>query len=77
MTFEKLKNIIKTNKIPDDVKLLSDSGWEYNATDMNGVYYNKELNVIVFTQSCSKYEDYDPRNEFVKYKGYVPLIKGK
>ncbi|MEE1101317.1 MAG: hypothetical protein U0K86_07530 [Agathobacter sp.] len=50
MTFEKLTELINKNNIPDNVRLESDSGWECNATNMDGVYYNKTENVIVFTQ---------------------------
>ena len=50
MTFEKLSNLIESNNIPKDVKLMSDSGWECDATEMNGIFYNQEDNVLVFTQ---------------------------
>lgn len=50
MTFVELAEIIKINNIPEDVKLMSDSGWECNETEMNGIWYNVELNTIVFTQ---------------------------
>lgn len=51
MTFEELQKIIIKNKIPTNVRLESDSGWECDPTDMNGVYYNKDTNTIVFTQN--------------------------
>lgn len=50
MTFEKLSKLIKKYDIPHDVTLLSDSGWECDPTSMRGVRYNKNENVIVFTQ---------------------------
>lgn len=56
MTFEELSNIIEKHNIPKNVHLLSDSGWECNATEMNGVYYNEEANVIVFTQNNNGYD---------------------
>lgn len=55
MTFAILKEIIEENIIPEDVILLSDSGWELDATHMDGVFYNEETNTIVFTQE-SEYE---------------------
>lgn len=58
MTFEKLKQIIEKNNIPEDVTLMSDSGWECCATKMDGVYYNECENVMVFTQTGDKYEIY-------------------
>ena len=51
MTFTELNKIIEENHIPYDVKLMSNSGWECSATDMDGVYYNREKNEIVFTES--------------------------
>ena len=50
MKLNTLLKLIDKHNIPDDVLLRSDSGWECGATDMNGVYYNRKLNVIVFTQ---------------------------
>ena len=50
MTFGQLYNIIVDNNIPDEVHLMSDSGWECGATEMNGVYYDKFKKLIVFTQ---------------------------
>lgn len=50
MTYKILQQIIKENNIPDDVKLMSDSGWECDATDMDGIFYNKKENILIFTQ---------------------------
>lgn len=63
MTFELLNKIIAENNIPSNVKLLSNSGWECDATDMDGVYYNKKSNIIVFTQI--KEYDYEKDKDFV------------
>ena len=38
MTFEKLALLIERYNIPHDVEILSDSGWECNATNMDGIY---------------------------------------
>lgn len=53
MKLNKLLELINKHNIPDDVLLQSDSGWDCGATNMDGVYYNKKLNVIVFTQSVN------------------------
>jgi hypothetical protein len=53
MTFTELSKIIKDNNIPEDVRLMSDSGWECGETDMDGVYYNDALNIIIFTQTTN------------------------
>ena len=50
MTLEKLNKICADNNIPSDVTFMSDSGWECGPTEMNGVWYNPETRVIVFTQ---------------------------
>ena len=41
--------------VPNDATLMSNSGWECDETDMDGVWYNQELNEVHFTQG-SKYE---------------------
>ena len=58
MTFKILKQIMNLYDIPEDVELISDSGWECGATDMDGVYYNEEENTIVFTQYATSYDHY-------------------
>lgn len=58
MKLNNLLKLIDKHNIPDDVLLRSDSGWECDATDMDGVYYNRKLNVIVFTQYISENDSY-------------------
>ena len=79
MTFKKLKQIFIENNIPENVILKSDSGWECDPTDMDGVYYNKEDNIVVFTQGY-EYNNYasqermpDWKLERYKYNKYIPL----
>lgn len=57
MTYSMLKKILDGNHIPDDAVLMSDSGWECDATDIGGVYYNPIMNCVVFTQN--KRSDYN------------------
>ena len=68
MTYKELKEIFMKNNIPENVQLMSDSGWECCATNMNGIYYNQEKNVVVFRQNISKYESY-----YVEEKGWIIL----
>ena len=58
MTFEQLQKIISDNNIPHDVKLLSDSGWECGFTDMDGVFYNRKENHIIFTTGYFECDSY-------------------
>lgn len=68
MTLKEFNELIKFHGIPEDATLMSDSGWECSATDMDGVYYNAKDNIIVFTQDISEYDDY------YKSEGWVALI---
>ena len=63
MTLGKLKVLCAKYKIPSSVKLLSDSGWECDETEMDGVYYSREKNVIIFTQGLYEENDNPYRNE--------------
>lgn len=58
MTIELLNKILIDNNIPKDAKLMSDSGWYYDATEMNGIFYNSKENILVFTQYGDHYEYY-------------------
>jgi len=55
MTYGMLKKVFEENHIPEDAILMSDSGWECDPTHMDSIFYNKEANVVVFTQD-SRYE---------------------
>ena len=68
MTVCELFNIFKQNNIPNDATLMSDSGWECCTTDMDGVYYNKLKNVVVFTREISKYDRYYGSNDWIVCK---------
>lgn len=81
MTFRKLNDIIKKNTIPENVRLLSDSGWECDATDMDCIYYCKDANELVFTQwdrsdysEKSEYERLYPRRMPDRWKGLKESI---
>lgn len=59
MTFEKLKELIEKYNVPYNVKLLSDSGWQFGSTAVHGVYYNEKRNHIIFTSYFNtKYENF-------------------
>ncbi len=59
MTFKLLCKIIKKYELPDDILLLSDSGWECDETHMNGIWYNKNKNEIIITQGfLPEYDKY-------------------
>ena len=50
MTIKEFNKIIQDNNIPDDVTMMSDSGWECCESDMDGAYYNEVEKRIIFTQ---------------------------
>lgn len=70
MTYKLLTDILKENNIPEDVVMWSDSGWECDPTNMNCIYYNKTMNVIVFTQfpDSTYYKDNDWKEIYVDKK---------
>lgn len=74
ITFKQLQAFIEKEGIDPDVHLLSDSGWECGSTDMDGLYYNKKQNVIVFTQGGSmglSYAlNYKPSDGWVYYENF-------
>jgi hypothetical protein len=54
MTYKLLKAILEENKIPNNVRIMSDSGWECCETDTDGIWFCKEKNLIVLTQGFEK-----------------------
>ncbi len=70
MSFVELMKLLSENNIPVDVRFMSDSGWECGPTEMDGVYYNKVENLIVFTQGQGKYDEY------WNAEGWTPLKTG-
>lgn len=65
MTVKLLKEIFTKYNIPEDVVLMSDSMWECDATEMDGVYYNQKTKTIVFTQKKEEKYDIDPDYKLV------------
>ena len=65
MTYELLTKIIEENHIPKDVKMMSDSGWECSETEMDGIFYNKEENTLIFTQKGDQYSRWYERKGWV------------
>ena len=64
MNYGTLKKIFKKHNIPDDARLMSDSRWECDATDMNGVFYNETENIVVFTQQSKSWDCFYTTNEW-------------
>lgn len=58
MTVGEIFKIFKYYNIPNDALIMSDSGWEAWATDMDGIYYNIITNTVVFTQEVSDCDHY-------------------
>lgn len=64
MTMELLERIMEENNIPKDVHFMSDSGWECDPTEMNGVFYNRQSNTIIFTQSGTSDREYEASEDW-------------
>lgn len=69
MTVEQFNKIITENNVPNDAKMLSDSGWECSATDMDAIYYNETNNELVFTQG-GRYEKEKYNKKTHVFEGY-------
>lgn len=77
MTYELLTKIIEENNIPKDVKLMSDSGWECDETEMDGIFYNKEQNILIFTQHGDHYDGWYLKDGWVCIYGKLKDFKDK
>lgn len=56
MRIDLLLNLMEKHNIPKNVTIQSDSGWECCETDMDGIYYNRRSNTLIFTQSGTVYD---------------------
>lgn len=77
MTFKELQSLIEQYNIPKDVHLTSDSGWECDATEMNGVFYNRKKNEIVFTQETSHWNWYARSEDWMALTPFVTIFCDK
>lgn len=68
MTLGKMLDILNRNNVPKTAILMSNSGWECSATHMDGIYYNRDLNTVIFTQG-------DEYEKNCGYDGYDLLYK--
>lgn len=75
MTFELLNKIIEENNIPKDVHLMSDSGWECGETEMNGIYYNRKENVLIFTQHGDRCDSWFEEDDWDLLYDYAKLCR--
>ena len=50
MKINELLSLLNKHKIPLNADIQNDSGWECDATDVGGVYYNEVTNTVVLTQ---------------------------
>ena len=67
MTLFDLLETLNRNNVPQDAKIMSDSGWECSATNVNGLYYNAKQNTVVLVQFVAE------NSKYLKKKGWVEL----
>lgn len=65
MKLSKLLSLLNKHNIPLDADIQSDSGWECDATDVDGVYYNQVTNTIVLTQEVFIGDDYHDAKDWI------------
>jgi len=51
MTYKELKSLIENNNIPENVVLMSNSGWECGATSVEVCYYSPSKNELHLVQN--------------------------
>lgn len=76
-TLEHLNQICEKNNIPKNVELMSDSGWECDATSIGGAYYHPRQNILVFVQGIDDFEEMEANwgdiwKETGRYPQYHP-----
>lgn len=71
MTLGKMLHILQENNVPKSARLMSNSGWECCATDMDGIYYSKKLNIVIFTQGT----EFESNCGYEASDGYKLLYK--
>lgn len=74
MILSNLLELIDRYDIPENVILMTDNSSDYNLIDMNGVYYNREKNTIIFTQTYLKDIDGRHYDYFNGLDRYFPLL---
>jgi len=57
MKIKELTTYLSTEIYNNNPIILSDSGWECDPTDINGIYYSKKANVLIFTQGYDYHFD--------------------
>lgn len=75
MTFELLNKIIEENNVPKDVQLMGDSGWECSETEMDGIYYNRKENVLIFTQCGDESDPWFKKDDWELLYGHNKLCR--
>lgn len=58
ITVGSLIGITVTCGVPSDAAIMTDSGWECDATEVNLVYYNAKTKVLMLTREYGNYEQY-------------------
>lgn len=81
MTWGLLKEAMKD--IPNDATIMSDSGWECDPTDTDGVWYDDENNIVYLTQGDTiyndeyDYDDYGYRGRYMQKRNYFCVYTQK
>lgn len=65
MTIGKVLEVMNAYIIPLNVHIMSDSGWECNETEMNGIWYNRKTNTMIFTQDGGEWDSYAEEKDWV------------
>lgn len=70
-----LIGIFINNQIDNDAVIMTDSGWECDATEVNMIYYNAKTNVIMLTRKYGNYDTYDDSEDWKLLWAHPDLVK--
>ena len=52
-TYKELMELFAANQIPEDTRIMSYTGWECDATVVNGAVWNPEAGIVILLQETA------------------------
>lgn len=52
-TYKELMKLFEANQIPEDTRIMSYTGWECDATEINGAVWNPEAGIVILFQETA------------------------
>lgn len=71
-TYKELMELFAANRIPEDTGIMSYTGWEGDATGVNGAVWNQEAGIVILLQETTP-DDWKEIAEKVRKGGWRRL----